>query len=314
MNGEIKVSIYCLAYNHEKYIRDALKGFVMQKTNFAYEVIIHDDASTDGTATIIKEYQKLYPHIIKPVFQEENQYSKGIDIFDTYLYEKMKGKYIAVCEGDDFWTSENKLQRQVDILEKHEEYSACTHSVEEFDCRYRTRKVFNPTNEDYVFDLKDLLQWGGKRYLTPSLVARKELFAIPRQIKMEKVGDYPRAIYLALNGPIYYMKDVMAVYRYYAQGSWTSGHVGGNKKSIEMINARTDFLRRLDDYTNGQHRKIIEQVISGNELEKCLLSGNYSNVFEKLLSVQDKRLRLRVCANLFFPHICKIRRQMLKKE
>ena len=114
---EIVVSTYCLAYNHEKFIRDALEGFVSQKTNFRYEVLVHDDASTDGTARIIREYEEKYPDIIKPIYQKENQYSKGIDIVGTIITPRLKGTYIAICEGDDYWTDPEKLQRQVDILE-----------------------------------------------------------------------------------------------------------------------------------------------------------------------------------------------------
>ena len=89
------VSVYCLTYNHEKYIKDALEGFINQKTDFEYEVFVHDDASTDNTAKIIKEYAQKYPHIIKPILQKENQYSKGVKIFYQYIYPRISGKYIA---------------------------------------------------------------------------------------------------------------------------------------------------------------------------------------------------------------------------
>ena len=116
-NNEILVSICCITYNHEKYIRDAIEGFLMQKTDFPFEVLIHDDASTDGTADIIREYETKYPDIIKPIYQTENQYSKGIKISATYNYPRAKGKYIALCEGDDYWIDPYKLQKQVDFLE-----------------------------------------------------------------------------------------------------------------------------------------------------------------------------------------------------
>ncbi len=129
MEDEIKVSVYCLAYNHAEYIRKTLEGFVMQKTNFKFEVFVHDDASTDETATIIKEYAEKYPDIIKPIFQTENQYSKKIGIVKTFIYPLMRGKYIACCEGDDYWTDENKLQIQADILDNNNNISLVTHKV-----------------------------------------------------------------------------------------------------------------------------------------------------------------------------------------
>lgn len=120
------VSISCITYNHESYIRQCLEGFMMQKCNFDFEILIHDDASTDGTIEIIKEYQEKYPDIIKPIFQIENQYSKGVrGINPRFNFPRAKGKYIALCEGDDYWTDPLKLQKQVDFLEKNTAYNIC---------------------------------------------------------------------------------------------------------------------------------------------------------------------------------------------
>lgn len=314
MNEDILVSIYCLAYNHENYIRDALNGFISQKTKFKYEVIIHDDASTDSTAEIIEEYRKQYPDIIKPIYQKENQYSKGLDIFDSFIYEKINGKYIAVCEGDDYWISEKKLQNQVDFLEGHPNYSACTHCVKILDCRNNSQRVFNPTYEDYSFDVYDFLPWNNKRYLSSSLVAKKEYFSIPQEIKMKKVGDYPRAVHLALKGPIYYMKEVYSVYRYYAQGSWTRNNKGTNDQAIFNINEKNDFLIRFNEYTSQRFENEISLVIIDNELEIALYKRDYKKIYEGLSKTKNNSLRIRVLANLFFPNMCKWRRIILKRD
>lgn len=130
LDNQIVVSIQCLAYNHAPYIRQCLDGFVMQKTNFRFEAIVHDDASTDGTQDIIREYEKKYPDIIKPIYQKENQYSKGIPGYITNLItQQCKGKYIAICEGDDYWIDCNKLQLQVDFLETHPDYTMYLHNA-----------------------------------------------------------------------------------------------------------------------------------------------------------------------------------------
>lgn len=113
--SEIEVSIICLAYNHEKYIRDALEGFLMQRTSFPFEIIVHDDASCDRTQEIVKEYQEKYPDIIVPFFEEENQYSKGTWITRLCL-GVARGNYIAICEGDDYWIDPNKLQMQYELM------------------------------------------------------------------------------------------------------------------------------------------------------------------------------------------------------
>ena len=120
------VSICCITYNQEAYIRDALDGFIKQKTNFQWELLIHDDASTDRTAEIIREYAKRYPDRIFPILQTENQYSQGLtNISGTFNFPRARGKYIAMCEGDDYWTDETKLQRQVDFMEAHPGCSLC---------------------------------------------------------------------------------------------------------------------------------------------------------------------------------------------
>lgn len=124
-----KLSIICFAYNHAQYIKDALDGFVMQKTNFPFEVIIHDDASTDGTTEIIKEYEHKYPNIIKPIYQAQNKWSSGKELIKNFIAPYIKGQYVALCEGDDYWTDENKLQQQVDFLDTHPECSICFHPV-----------------------------------------------------------------------------------------------------------------------------------------------------------------------------------------
>lgn len=126
-NESIIVSIKCTAYNHEKYIRETLEGFIMQKTNFRFEAIVHDDASTDNTADIIREYAEKYPDIIKPIYETENQYSKKDGSLLRIMNEASRGKYFALCEGDDYWTDPYKLQKQVDFLESHPDYVLCSH-------------------------------------------------------------------------------------------------------------------------------------------------------------------------------------------
>ena len=135
MNTSPLVSICCLAYNHAPFIRKCLDGFLMQKTSFSIEILVHDDASTDGTDSIIREYAEKFPELIFPLYETENQFSKGksavMDI--EYNYSRARGKYIAYCEGDDYWTDPLKLQKQVDFMESHPEYSVCFHRWRHYD-------------------------------------------------------------------------------------------------------------------------------------------------------------------------------------
>lgn len=126
----LMVSICCLVYNHEPFLRECFDGFVMQQTTFPIEILVHDDASTDNSAEIIREYTAKYPDLFKPIYQTENQYSKGKGYVGMTLnIERAKGKYIAFCEGDDYWTDMFKLQKQVEFLEEHEDFVVAFHNA-----------------------------------------------------------------------------------------------------------------------------------------------------------------------------------------
>ena len=127
------VAIHCMVYNHAPYLRDCFEGFVMQQTNFPFVAIVHDDASTDNSADIIREYETRYPHIFKPIYQTENQHSKsGVSVVRLIneAIQKTGAKYIAMCEGDDYWTDPLKLQKQVDFMEANPEYSSKREDIE----------------------------------------------------------------------------------------------------------------------------------------------------------------------------------------
>ena len=175
-NNNIIVSICCITYNHARFVRETMEGFLMQepptcmpkdaKLSDWCEILIHDDASTDGTDTIVREYADKYPDLIHPLYEEENQYSRGGAgrMAVLFNYKRAKGKYIAYCEGDDYWTDSKKLQKQVDWMEAHEEYSVCFHKfknynykTDEYDERmYPTlllEKNGNPEGMDINMDL-----------------------------------------------------------------------------------------------------------------------------------------------------------------
>ena len=175
-NSEIPVvSICSITYNHANYIRDTIESFLMQKTNVPIEIIIHDDASTDGTTEIIKEYSIKFPNIIIPIIQTENQYSKGVrGIAARFTFPRARGKYIALCEGDDYWTDPYKLQKQVDFLEANPDCSLCFHAsklihADNTNKSYIHRPKNIPTN--YKFEMKHAILGGGGFMSTNSIRA-----------------------------------------------------------------------------------------------------------------------------------------------
>lgn len=210
-NGLPLVSICTLVYNHEPYLRECFEGFVMQKTNFAFEVLVHDDASTDNSAAIIREYTAKYPNIFKPIYQTENQYSKGIKVSATYQYPRAKGKYVAICEGDDYWTDPLKLQKQVDIMEQNSEIGLVYTQVEAFD----DNGVVGP----YAFEVKDAKSLlSGNGIPTLSTCFRRELLMryldeVNPYNKNWLMGDYPMWLWFLLHTKAYFLDDVTARYR-----------------------------------------------------------------------------------------------------
>lgn len=179
------VSVACITYNHEKYIEDAIEGFLIQETDFPFEILIHDDASTDNTANIVREYVEKYPNIIKPIFQKENQYSKGFKMNLEFNFPRAKGKYIALCEGDDYWTDPKKLQIQLVFLEENPDYVITYTAVKAFD--------ENGIIETYVGKtLNDLSEEQLKRASpinTLTTCFRNVINEYPPEFSIAKIGD-----------------------------------------------------------------------------------------------------------------------------
>ena len=220
---DYKVSVICLTYNHRAFIRECLEGFVRQKTTFPFQVIVHDDASTDGTAEIVKEYAQRYPHIIQPILQQENQWQKRMTL-KTFVYPRLQGEYVAFCEGDDYWTDENKLQKQVDFLDANPDYAVCFHPVQVYwQDSGLSNKLF--PSEAYRFNkdiltLEDLLK---HNFIQTNSVLLKWRFykdsydLIPGRILP---GDWFIFLLHAELGKIKFMPEVMSVYRKHQQGIW----------------------------------------------------------------------------------------------
>lgn len=219
MKGDPLVSIRCTVYNHEPYLRQCLDGFVMQKTTFPFEAIIHDDASTDGSANIIREYAEKYPDIIKPVYEIENQYSKCdgslARIMDAAMHPN--SKYVAICEGDDYWTDPNKLQMQVDIMER-DETIGLVHSrvrVYDQDCGVFLDQLWG----DYCQSFEDELI--NNRITTLTSCFRKDVFLKYRQFYIDtyprrrswKMGDYPLWLFISYYSKTHLIEKPTGVYR-----------------------------------------------------------------------------------------------------
>lgn len=208
------VSISCITYNQESYIRQCLDSFLNQQTNFSFEVLIHDDASTDGTADIIREYEKKYSHIIKPIYQAENQYSKGIrGIAARFNFSRALGKYIAMCEGDDYWTDPYKLQKQVDFMEANPDYGLVHTGYKIY--RVALERFESVTVNIHTGNiLKELIQYNEIGTLT--VLLRSDIIKLFLESELSRSAltmDYMMWLYFAENSKIGYLLDCTAIYR-----------------------------------------------------------------------------------------------------
>lgn len=253
------VVIQCLVYNHEPYLRDCLEGFVMQRTNFPFVAIVHDDASTDKSALIIREYSQKYPHIIKPIFETENQYSKR----DGSLGRIMKtaidatgAKYVAMCEGDDYWTDPLKLQKQVDILEADETLMAvCSDtSIVDNHSNLLNAKRGGVVKDDIEgrYTLRDFFR-GNHQYPTASVVYRnthkEEIRQKMAHTRNAYLGDWTMWICLHIYGDFYYINEPMVAYRINPTSvTHTCNRVGRAKAHRDICKAVADILP--DEYAD----------------------------------------------------------------
>ena len=237
-NRPLMVSIRCITYNHEPYIRQCLEGFVMQQTNFRFEAIVHDDASTDGTAAIVKEYAEKYPDIIKPIFETENQYSKHDGSLSRIMDEACRGKYIAMCEGDDYWIDPCKLQKQVDFLEAHPDcILTCSRSLFFSERKGTISGEYSCGNSNKYLVTSDVILYGGGFFSTCSIVMRNVLKDVEKPDYWTDcvIGDYPLQLYSSFHGKIYYFCDAMSVYRCDNPASWTGLMISENKMNERKV-------------------------------------------------------------------------------
>lgn len=275
--SEMVVSVCVITYNHCNYIRQCLDCILMQQVDFPIEIIINDDCSTDGTAEIVKEYEKNHPELFRATYQTENQYSKGVrGMFARFCFPKARGKYIALCEGDDYWTDPLKLQKQVDFLEKNSGYVMCSHecnsyiqsSGECFSCSFANGRDYSITN----------IINGDWAYQTLSVVFRRD------QLNLNVLNKYEICVDLVIfyellrnGGQGRQLKDIMGVYRIHDGGVW----------SLMDMNAKREqeFRVRMAIYKVAPNIDSAKMILSlwGKPISRIWLMRNFSIVIKCML-------------------------------
>lgn len=264
MDKNIQVSVLCTVYNQENYLVKCLDGFINQNTNFNYEIIINDDCSTDSSKSLIQKYAEKYPDIIKPIYQEENQFSKGVNIIREIMLPKARGKYIAMCEGDDYWCDNNKLQLQYEYMENHDECSLCCHNTIRHDVSGRTRDIkFNKWKNLHKLNEKETFtDW---LVHTSSFFIRKEVLASRPDFAYKYwFGDYTIVTWSYVNGTIAVLPQIMSVYDWNNPNGITYLNAHSNKNTeLDRIN----YLKEFDVYTKNNYYDIIHTVIDSISFE-----------------------------------------------
>ncbi len=269
MSTKPTVSIICLTYNQEKYVRDCFEGFVMQQTDFPYEVLVYDDASTDGTPAIIREYAAMYPDIFKPTLYKKNNYSQGLGYVGLYTgIKEAQGKYVAYCEGDDYWTDSKKLQKQVGFLESHPDYEICAHeTLVNTDGRLQNGPfLFSHSNVNLFLDRRNKTEYQFRDTLTgnifhiSALMYRNYDILLPEWIHEISACDMILFMLLAKEGKIHVLQDVMSVYRNHADSLTSSG--AEYQTAIPFLQLSINVLLRMNDYWNRQFEHLIFPIIA----------------------------------------------------
>lgn len=295
------VSIYCKTFMHEKFIRDAIEGFLIQQTTFKVEIWIHDDASTDNTANIIREYVGKYPQLFVATYQVENQYKRKPQTPKYIVPPKLRGKYIAPCEGDDYWTDYMKLQKQVDFMENSPDYVMCYHQ----NLQRKEDKLFSTP-----IPVKGIDYSADELIATPSGIATatkffRNVFLNQNPIEEKPSGDYGLNAYLGLYGKCKFLSSVKpSVRRLHSGGVWTSKPAQDKHYGVidNKINIYRFFRKRNDKHRISISLKALFEIIEKKIPE---LDSDYKKfeINKKRILVSFQGLKLNLEYRLFLSGI-----------
>jgi glycosyltransferase involved in cell wall biosynthesis len=282
---QILVSVHMVTFNHVKYIKEAIEGVLMQQTNFNIELIIGDDFSTDGTREICQEYYAKYPDKIKLLLHDRNLGGGG-KFNSMAVLSACQGKYIALCEGDDYWTYPYKLQKQVDFLESNPDFTICHHNVKILE----QSGAFIPYYNQFPLDVSSLNELSKTNYIaTLSVVFRNPNCSLPDFFKLSPVGDYMLYfILLQPGGKIKYFEESMGIYRRSSTGIWSS--LKAREQQIKWIFCIDMILNNI----------LLEENVTNNLLNQII-----NSMMEISNSQGDINFSKELQNNLIIPHVIK---------
>ncbi|MEX9604812.1 glycosyltransferase family 2 protein [Providencia rettgeri] len=282
---KVYISCVCITFNQEGYIRDAINGMLAQVTDYRFEVIIHDDGSTDNTRDILLEYSNKYPNIIKLVLQEENQYKKGKKI-TPLATAHANGEYVALCEGDDYWIDKNKIQNQSNHLKNNASINICFTSAKSISNSSLVKFISHHSSEKEIYTVAQVLEGGGAFMPTASIMLKTKLMHnLPEWYYTAPVGDYFLQIYLSTPNGAIYLPDLTCVYRIHSSGSWSS-----QRKCLSIQEIKSEgalYIETLQQLKNiGISQELIDRAISKQYIHLASLAIK-NNFFQDARSLID---------------------------
>lgn len=312
MSQACKLSVFCTAYNHREYIAQALDSFLAQKTTFPFEVLVTDDASTDGTTEIIRSYAEKYPDIIRFFHQEENLYAQGIHAVDAIMYPNARGEYVAYCEGDDYWTDETKLQQQIDFLDAHPDYSACVHNTLYHYCEGdQPDQLMFPESGDHDIPYSTIIHGMSFSFHTSAIVGRASIVCNPPDFQKVaydtgRFTDYPVALWLAMHGKVHFIDRPMSVYRINSNpASWSSGCSDAYSKRLVFVNGEIAMMKAMLPHLTGEPLVLTQEELLKREYELLYLQGDVKRMvrppYRKLYLAEPLRFRMKTTVKRMFP-------------
>lgn len=280
---DIAVTIICIVYNHAPYLRDALDSFINQKTSFAYQILVHDDASTDESPHIIQEYVKKYPNMFIPILQNQNQYSQGISNGEI-IKHFINSKYVAFCEGDDYWINEHKLQKQYDMLESNPNCQFCTHIVNILDeGKYNGRYPDKCIKTGYY---QPEIALSFPYCQTSSFFLRSDAYFSYlefRDNRTQKMLKYSEAalLYYKTLGDFGFINEAMSCYRHNLPGGWTRANHNNIESIIKAEETSVELLKFFNEYTEHKYSSAFETRILEKEYSIRIIKGQYRDLLNK---------------------------------
>lgn len=315
LDKEYMLNIYCITYNHAAYLKQTFDQFLAQRLTYSYYIFVYDDASNDGTTDIVRDYAKRFPDKFLCLIARNNTYKKNYRnlVRDEIKRQFWTGKYVAVCEGDDFWIDNNKLQIQIDFMINNPEYAMTGHNTlidSKIDGKIIALDGFDKeqdiTMEEVIIHKKYCMHLS-------SIVARRDAIPMKEFLGDCAVGDWPWLLYARSKGKMHYFDRIMSYYRHGHEGSWTSGVRSTTASIMKHCLNLCKFFERFDKYTNNQYHELIYSLIGNVHLRRVVVKEPELS-YEQFSEICDVVMLQEKECNKYVDQLLQLKRECLDFE